>query len=156
MINADKSVTRPIVVLGSKPSAALPMVAAPYVCTANNAVELGVLYRQKYGAKIIALVPAEELRNRSHIQDSFIKSQPDEIVVLSGVEADRAFVQNLGLRDSLITIYSFRERNQLMMRALGFRVALVILERLWFRGIRYAVQKVRHHLLDGVSDTSKP
>ena len=134
-----------IVVLGSKPNAALPAVAVPFVLTANNACELGVLYRQKYGSKIIAFVPIEELRNREHIQDSFKKSHPDEVVLLSATGTDREFVRTLGLTDVVITIINFRARNQLMWRALGIRIILVMMERLWFRGLKYL-------LLDAVPD----
>src|SRR3989344_3161474 len=139
MRSTDKQSQDPIAGLDSKPNAQLPAVAVPFVLTANNAVELGVLYRQKYGSKIIALVPAEELRNRAHIQESFVKSRPDEIVILSGKENDNDFVRSLGLTDATVTILGFRERNRLMIRALGLRVLLVMIERLWFRGIKYIV-----------------
>jgi len=126
-----------IVVLGSKSNAPLPDVAAPYVVTANNAVERGTLYRERHGSRLIAMVPSEEFRNREHLRASFIKSRPDEIVILSGTEDDRAYIHSLGLSDAEISIIGRKERNGLMAKALGWRVCRVMAERLWHRGAKH-------------------
>jgi hypothetical protein len=135
-----------IVVLGSKPQAPLPAVAAPRVLTANNAVELGALYRQKYGSRVIAFVPIIELRKHEHIRQSFIKARPDEVILIGGEEADVAYVKNeVGLHEAKVSLMSWCERNRTMARALGWRRFLVHFEALRARGLRYVLT---HTLLD--------
>ena len=70
-----------VVVLGSKPEAQFPEVEAPVVLAANGAVELAVEYRRRYGSRIVGLVPGVELLKHPHIQESFKKGTPDEIIV---------------------------------------------------------------------------
>jgi len=90
--------SEPVVILGSKPEADLPEIGAPFVLAANGAVEMGVKYREKYNSRIIGMVASIELKEREHVQQSLIKSQPDEIVVLGGdVEDPDSFIKNSAL-----------------------------------------------------------
>jgi len=140
------SPARTVVVLGSKPQAPLPAVAAPVVLTANNAVELGVPYREKYGSRIIAFVPAFELRRQEHIQQSFIKAKPDKIFLVGDDGTDPiTFVKEaLGLREADVSILSLQERNHLLQHALGGQFWPLTWQSIWVRGIGYVV----HALLD--------
>lgn len=143
----NEAVVRTIVVLGSKPNAALPDVAVSVVLSANNAVELAALYREKYQSRVIAFVPSVELKKHEHIQQSFIKSRPGEIILIGDDGNDPiAFVRDtLGLKDAKVSIITFQERNQLLHRTLGWRFWLVMWKSLWARGIGYVF---RHALPD--------
>lgn len=140
--------TETIVVLGSKPNAALPDVAAEVVLTANNAVELGAVYRQKYGSKVIAFVPTVELKKHKHIQDSFIKARPDRIILIGEQEGAASFVaEELGLSSTEVSVMSLAERNRTMARALGWRRFLVHFEALRARGLVFVVRNAVPDLL---------
>jgi hypothetical protein len=140
----DKGKIYSIVALGSKPDAPLPSANAPFVLAANNAVEIAVLYREKYNSHIIGLVPFIELKRHEHIKHSLIKSRPDEIVVLGGEKDEiNIFVkENLGLVDAKIEILSFQACNRLMASALGWRIYLVIMHHIYTRGVKHFLRYV--------------
>lgn len=130
----------PIVVLGSKPGAKLPAVAAPYVLTANNAVELGAHYREQYGSKVIAFVPGEELLRHEHIRRSFEKAQPDEVVILGGgKERLESLIREEMRITAPIRFLSFKECRGLARKALGARYFIVALRRLFARGASHFI-----------------
>jgi hypothetical protein len=130
--------TESIIVLGSKPKASLPLVKVDTVITANGAVELALPYREKYGARIIAMVPGRELIKHDHIQQSFIKGQPDEIILL-GEDSNEAIslIENiLKLNDSKIIVFGPRKRLGLMKKILGWNRFFVLFEQFKSRGIK--------------------
>ncbi|OGG51602.1 hypothetical protein A2704_04545 [Candidatus Kaiserbacteria bacterium RIFCSPHIGHO2_01_FULL_54_36b] len=145
-MHTDGLTTDTIVVLGSKPDARLPAVAAPAVFAANNAVELAVHYREKYGSRIVALTAGDELAKHEHIQRSYAKAMPDEIVLLGGDEADlTTFVrETLGFQGTL-TYLSFYKRNRGLIGELGRGKYALIADILRERG-------VIHALLHGIPD----
>ncbi len=137
---SDLFSSKSIVILGSKPGALLPAVYASLVFAANNAVELAVPYREKYNSRIIGFVPSVELRRHEHIQQSFIKAQPDEIFLIGDDGNDPVgFVKNtLGLTAEKVSIIGPQERYQLLVGALGWRRGwVVMLGALWKRGAGY-------------------
>lgn len=138
-----------LVVLGSKPNAPLPVVKTPFVFTANNAVELGALYRERYGSWVIGLVPTAELKRHEHIRQSFAKAQPDEVWLIGDDGTDLpGFVRNeVGLTNTQLTIIPFSIRNKLFFRTLGLRAWLTVVETLLGRGVRFFVAEVIPDLL---------
>jgi hypothetical protein len=136
--------TQTVVVLGSKPEAQFPEIEAPVVLAANGAVELALEYRRRYGSRTVGLVPGVELLKHPHIQESFKKGAPDEIIVFGdgGVDIVAFIRETLKLADAQITVYTIRERHQFMKHVLGWRVLLVMYERIRVRGLHHFVTKV--------------
>lgn len=133
-----------VVVIGAKPNAALPDVKAYAVVTANNAVELGLLYRKKYGSKIIAMTSSNVLRDRKDVQSAMVNSRPDEIVLLGAdLENPEDFVKNkLGLLDTEIINISPQERNNLMFKNFGWRAIFLTMHIIIMRGIKNFIRYV--------------
>ncbi len=134
--------TEHVVVLGSKPEALLPAVPAKYVFAANNAVEVATAYRSKYDSRIIATAAADEIRKHAHIQDSFKKAQPDEIVLFGGHEKEYiSLIQDeLGLQIP-VTVLSMYERNRGLLRTIGWRRFTLIADLLYERGLVHALTR---------------
>jgi hypothetical protein len=139
-MNDTERLSGPVVVLGSKPEALFPLVPAGAVLTANGAVELALGYRTRYNSRIIALVPGEELKRHPHIQESFKKGRPDEIVVLGDKAGDiTAFIRHdLGL-EAPITILGFHEANWTLAASLGAHRRALAWECLRAYGLRHAL-----------------
>lgn len=137
---ADDPLSQSIVVIGSKPDAALPTVKASVVLTANSAVEIGLEYRKRYNSRIIALVSGEVLKETSNIRQSLTKSCPDEIIVMGGdrdIDDPVSFIKNdLGLPRAIVSVLRHRERIRLMSDVLGWRKILVMAHFSKSRGIK--------------------
>jgi hypothetical protein len=126
-----------IVVLGAKPEAIFPDIAPEFVVTANSAVELALEYRKKFQSKIIALVPILELRRHKFIQDSFVRSQPDEIVLLGAVPEDKEFVSELNLTNSKVEVLSSFDTNWGLVKQLGLGRFFIALDSIKKRRMKY-------------------
>lgn len=133
-----------IVVLGSKPKADLPFINARVVIAANGAVELGLKYRKKFGSYLIGLVPLQELYNHKHICDSFMKAQPDEIVVMGGNEKEaESFIHDtLNLRKSKIITLSFNKVNWEMVKLFGWSRFMLAFDFMYKKGLRNFIRNV--------------
>lgn len=142
VMKINESVTGPIIILGAKPNPALPDVKAHAVITANNAAEIGVLYREKYGSKLIAMSASRVLRDREDVQNAFKKSQPDEIVLLGNVlDSPEDFIHNkLGLKNTEVTILNPQERNNLMLKIFDWKKYLLMAHILWIRGFKNLIR----------------
>lgn len=132
MINKES-----VIILGSKPEATFPDIKVENVLAANGAVELALLYREKYGANIIVLVPSNELLKHKHIQESFVKGKPDEIVLL-GEESEEAtdLIKNVLNLNAEIIIFNPNERLELMKKILGYRRYILLVKRTILSGPR--------------------
>jgi hypothetical protein len=139
-IQQDRGDRRPVIVLGAKPLPRLPAVEPQAVITTKGAVELGLVYREKYGTPIIALVPVIELYSREYMIDLLKKVKPEEIVVLGNDPGfdPVSFIRNeLGLTETKITLYTLFERNFGILRALGWYRVSVVIKMLAIRGLRH-------------------
>jgi len=136
----DDASAQSIIVIGSKPCAAFPMVKASVVLTANSAVERGLAYRKKYNSRIIAFVHGVGVQAGA-LRQSLVKSRPDEIVVMPAVlDSDNlvSIIKNdLGLTETIVSVISIRERNRLMADILGWRKILVMAHVSKSRGIKH-------------------
>ncbi len=145
----EEAVEGPVVVLGSKPGTELPEIRASFVITANSAVELGLLYRERYGSKIIAMMNGRALGDTTYLQDSLKKSRPDKII-LSGGDKDTLtslIEHDLACSGVPVEMLSPRDSYQLMKDTLGWRIVLVVLEHLRLRGVIYVARYVLRDLL---------
>jgi hypothetical protein len=133
-----------VIVLGSKPNAPLPLVAAPIVLAANNAVETALLYRKKFNSYIIGLVPLQELYNHEHICESFRKAKPDEVILMGGntVEGESFVKETLGLQDALVTVLPLHTVNWTLASVLQSKRWSLMFRYIWNRGFRHAVRYV--------------
>ena len=144
MNTANDLSAQSIVIIGSKPNAALPMVRASVVLTANSAVEIGLEYRKKYNSRIIAFVTGSALnvpRRETYdvVGQALTQSRPDEVIII-GKSKDTddpvSFVKNdLGLTEATVSFLGHHERIRLMSDALGWRKILVMAHISKSRGI---------------------
>lgn len=140
-LTIEDSKVEKVVVLGSKPQGKLPDVNVPVVLAANGAVELAVKYRNKYGSYIIGLVPLRELKLHQHICESFIKAQPDEVIIMGGEKKEsELFVRSqLKLINATVTVLSHNDVNWKLAKYLGnarYRLAFAFLKH---RGLSYLI-----------------
>ena len=131
-----------IVILGSKPGAGLPAVAAPVVITANAAAEIALEYRKRYDSRIISLVNSGILKRVSSVQQALARAEPDEIVVLGEKLPDpRGFAETaLGLRRTKIECLSFYDRYRLMAMRVGALAPIL--------GLRLDRKSLKHLIKD--------
>ena len=130
--------TGPVVVIGAKPNAVFPALAAPVVITANAAVELGVHYRERFGSRLVAVASSGDLLKRPDMQEALRKSRPEDLVLLGDhIGAPEQFVKHtLELGDTVVTVISFCELQRLIKEALGWRVLFLMVRCLWARGVK--------------------
>ena len=146
---------RPVIVLGAKPNLNLPDVEPQAVITTKGAVELGLLYRKRFGSPIIALTPGgPELYDRDYMLDLLKKVQPEEIVVLGvedGFMPEQFIREKLLLSEVKITIYSSFQRNFSLLTSLGWRRWLLMIHMLSIRGMTHLVFIALPDLFKGCS-----
>ena len=136
-----------IVVLGAKPSAALP-VLADCVIAVNGAVETAVQYRERYDSKIIGLVHVIALRKYVHIQEALKKAVPDQMLVYGDDPEIVSYIHDvLGLSEMDVICVSTKERLSIMGEILGLRRLLVTMERIKTRGIRHFLRRALPDIL---------
>ncbi len=147
MIQNDK--VQSVVVLGSKPSAVLPNKTVPVVLAANGAIELAVRYRVEFGSYLIGLVPLRELQLHQHICDSFMKAEPDEIVIMGGEpkESEQFVREHLKLQDVKVTTLSLHQVNWDLAKYLGFSRFRIAFSFIFHRGLKYFITHLIPDLL---------
>jgi hypothetical protein len=132
---------KPVIVLGSKPNAAMPDVEPRIVVAANGAAELAVTYRDRYGAEIVSMVPGRDLFEQEHIRVSIKKSVPDKLLLLGTVHIENdplGYVEKeLGIAPESVTIVSLHERNWGLTRRLGWRRYIIWITSSLVRGLRH-------------------
>lgn len=139
-----------VVVMGSKPNPAFPSTAADVVITAKSSVEQGLVYRRKYGSKIVALVPWPEIETHDYVRNALIKSCPEEVVVLGDDQEEAiSFVKNtLGLQKTKVLTLTYNERNFGLLEQLGIRKFFLMLNMLWIRGIKFVLNEAVYDILN--------
>lgn len=128
-----------VIVLGSKPGALMPAVAADVVIGANSAIELAVQYREKYNSRIVAMTPCNHFGDKEYIQNSVRASAPDEVVILGAcIVEPEAFVKNtLGLSDAQVIVLPSNLVNWSFLSKVGSSRYLIFLSRLLSRGVSH-------------------
>ena len=131
-----------VVILGSKPNAALPDVAASVVLGANASIEIGLNYREHYNSYLISFVGSGELKNKIYVQKAIEKSEPDEVIVHGEKMKDpRDFIiKELGLSNAHVHVMSFNERYKLMAERVGFFAPLVGMKTMDINSIKKALK----------------
>jgi len=131
-----------VVILGSKPDAALPDVGASVVLGTNASIEIGLSYREHYNSYLISFVGSGELKNKSYVQQAIKRSEPDEIMV-HGEKMDdpRDFIiKELGLSNTNVYVMSFNERYKLMAERVGLFAPLVGMKSWDIKSIKKALK----------------
>ena len=137
----DTSV-KTVVVVGSKPDSDFPLIAPDVVVTAKSSVEQGLVYREKSGSKIIALVPWPELQERGYMKPALVNSQPEELVILGDNEKESIlFIENiLKLENTKVELQTHNQRNFGLLKNLGRAKYTLMLHMLWIRGFRFFIK----------------
>jgi|GEM_PF-4966650 len=138
----------PIVILGSKGGAPLPVVPAATVISANAAAELGVIYREKYGSYLIAVLNGDNFRHNEHIKSAIKRSKPDAIIIMGGDQEDATLIKDeLDLSSVPIECISRRQRHKLMKEILGRKSVWLAVRRLASLPLRYVLVRVLGDIL---------
>lgn len=141
----------PVIVIGSKPNAGFPSVRPQAVITAKSAVKQGLLYRKRFGSKIIALIPWPELETHDYVREALVESRPEEVIVLGDNNGESVdFVHNvLKLTSTKVSTYSYHERNYTLICGLGIKKMSLIINMLRIRGVKFVIRKAIEDLFVG-------
>jgi hypothetical protein len=138
MTSSDSKVSK-VVVVGSKPNSSFPEIGADVVVTAKSAVIQGLVYREKYGTKVISLVPWPELITRDYVGEALVKAQPEELVILGDNDAKSLnYIHKvLKLKNTKVKTISCKDRNYGLLIGVGVKVLRLMLYTIWNKGLRF-------------------